>query len=204
MKSAEIDLLVQLLSSLQGIGPRSANRIILQLIQKKEKLMIPLATILNELSKKVYECDNCGNYDTSSLCYICVNQSRDRNTLCVVEQVADLWAMERGHLFKGVYHVLGGTLNAISGYTPEKLNIEKLYSRIKDNKINEVILATSVTTMGQATAHYLTDSIKKMNVKVTRLARGLPAGGELDYIDDATLGQALRERTIIYDKEKNK
>jgi len=204
MKSAEIDLLIKILSSLQGIGPRSANRIILQLIQKKESLLIPLAKILNELSEKVYKCNICGNYDTKDLCYICVNQNRDRNILCVVEQVADLWAMERGNLFNGLYHVLGGTLNAIKGYSPEKLNIEKLYKRIKADNINEVILATSVTTMGQATAHYLTDTIKKMNVKVTRLARGLPAGGELDYIDDATLGQALRERTIIYEKEKNK
>lgn len=204
MQSAEIELLVKLLSNLQGLGPRSANRIILQLIQKKESLMIPLAKALEDLSNKIFECKNCGNYDTKNICYICENENRDKNLLCVVEQVADLWAMERGNLFKGTYHVLGGTLNAIRGYTPEKLNIEKLYSRINENNIREVILATSVTTMGQATAHYLTDSIKKMNVKVTILARGLPAGGELDYIDDATLAQALRERTIIYDKENNK
>lgn len=203
MKSNEIDLLVKLLSSLQGIGPRSANRIILQLIQKKDKLMIPLAKTLNELSNTIYVCEKCGNYDTSKICYICRDENREKNTLCIVEQVADLWAMERGKLFKGEYHVLGGTLNAIKGDTPQKLNLERLYDRIRNDHIKEVILATSVTTNGQATAYYLTDKIKKINVKVTRLARGLPAGGELDYIDDATLGQALKERTILYDKETN-
>ena len=132
-------------------------------------------------------------------CDICISNKRDKSLLCIVEEVSDLWAIERGKLFNGIYFVLGGTLNAIKGITPEKLNMEKLFERLKGKEIREVILATSITTSGQTTAHYLLNNIKKLNIKVSRLARGVPAGGELDYLDEATLGQALSDRTLVFD-----
>ncbi|MDC3024354.1 recombination mediator RecR [Alphaproteobacteria bacterium] len=198
MKSNEIDILIQLLSNLQGVGPRSARRIILQLIKNNNNLMKPLAETLNVLSNKVKICNNCGNYCIDDCCDICSNNKRDRSLLCIVEEVADLWAIERGKIFNGLYFVLGGTLNAIKGITPEKLNINKLFEKLKNKEIKEVILATSITTSGQTTAHYLLNNIKKLDIKVTRLARGVPAGGELDYLDEATLGQALNDRTLVF------
>ena len=200
MYSKEIDLLINLLSSLQGIGPRSARRIALQLIAKKKTLMMPLGKMILDVSNLIEKCEVCGNYDSINPCSICTNEKRDKNIICIVEEVADLWALERGRLYQGVYHVLGGTLDAIRGVTPEKLNIDYLFERIKEQKIHEIILATSLTTAGQTTAHYIVSKFKGMDLKITRLARGLPAGGELDYLDEATLSQALYER-ISVDKE---
>ncbi len=200
MKSTEIDLLIQLLSNLPGVGPRSARRIILYLIKNNNNLMKPLSDTLNNVSNKIKICKNCGNYSVDDNCDICKNEKRDKSLLCIVEEVADLWAIERGKIFNGLYFVLGGTLNAIKGITPEKLNLKKLFERLERNEIKEVILATSITTAGQTTAHYLLNNIKKLDIKVSRLARGVPAGGELDYLDEATLGQALNERTLVFDR----
>lgn len=203
MHSNEIDLLIKLLGSLQGIGPRSARRIVLQLIAKKTSLMKPLGNMIAKVASKIEKCKNCGNYDSINPCTICSNDRRDRSIICVVEEVADLWALERGRLFQGVYHVLGGTLDAIRGISPEKLNIPNLLNKINDNKIKEVILATSLTTSGQTTAHYILSKFENLDIKITRLSRGLPAGGELDYLDEATLSQALYER-IPLNKELEK
>ena len=200
MKSTEIDLLIQLLSNLPGVGPRSARRIILYLIKNNNNLMKPLSDTLNNVSNKIKICKNCGNYCVDDNCDICKNEKRDKSLLCIVEEVADLWAIERGKIFNGLYFVLGGTLNAIKGINPEKLNMKKLFDRLENNEIKEVILATSITTAGQTTAHYLLNNIKKLDIKVSRLARGVPAGGELDYLDEATLGQALNERTLVFDR----
>ena len=203
MKTNQIELLIRLLSSLQGIGPRSARRIVLQLIKRKKNLILPIANTLTEVEKNIKICEICGNYDSISPCQICTDLNRNRSVICIIEDVSDLWAIERSNLFNGLYYVLGGTLNAITGDTPEKLNFKKLFSRLKEENIEEVILATSVTTGGQTTAHYILNYIKGLDLKVTRLARGLPAGGELDYIDDATLGQALNDRTLVLQREKN-
>ena len=200
MKSTEIDLLIQLLSNLPGVGPRSARRIILYLIKNNNNLMKPLSDTLYAVSNKIKICKSCGNYCVEDNCDICKNEKRDKSLLCIVEDVADLWAIERGKIFNGIYFVLGGTLNAIKGITPEKLNIKKLFKRLEKKDIKEVILATSITTSGQTTAHYLLNNIKKLDIKVSRIARGVPAGGELDYLDEATLGQALNERTLVFDR----
>ena len=200
MKSNEIDLLIQLLSNLPGVGPRSARRMILYLIKNNNNLMKPLSDTLNNVSNKIKMCKSCGNYCVDDNCDICKNEKRDKSLLCIVEEVADLWAIERGKIFNGLYFVLGGTLNAIKGINPEKLNMKKLFDRLENNEIKEVILATSITTAGQTTAHYLLNNIKKLDIKVSRLARGVPAGGELDYLDEATLGQALNERTLVFDR----
>ena len=199
MKLKEIDILAQLFANLPGIGPRSARRIILQLIKNKNNLMIPLGNTLNAVASNIKVCKGCGNYSMDIYCNICTNDKRDKRTICIVEEVSDLWAIERGKLFNGIYFVLGGSLNAIKGITPEKLNMKRLFDKLQNEKVQEVILATSVTTSGQTTAHYLLNNIKKLNVKVSRLARGVPAGGELDYIDEATLGQALNDRTLVFE-----
>jgi len=197
MYSKEIDLLINLLSSLQGIGPRSARRIALQLIAKKNTLMMPLGKMMIDVAKLTERCKNCGNYDSINPCSICNNEKRDKNIICIVEEVADLWALERGRLYQGLYHVLGGTLDAIRGVSPEKLKIDFLIEKVKEQNINEIILATSLTTAGQTTAHYIVSKLEGIKVKITRLARGLPAGGELEYLDEATLSQALYERIDV-------
>ena len=156
--------------------------------------------MISDVANLIEKCKVCGNYDSINPCNICSNEKREKNIICIVEEVADLWALERGRLYQGVYHVLGGTLDAIRGVNPEKLNIDYLFKRIKEQNINEIILATSLTTAGQSTAHYIVSKFKGMDLKITRLARGLPAGGELDYLDEATLSQALYER-ISVDKE---
>ena len=203
MKSSEIDILIELLTNLPGIGPRSARRLILHLLKNKNNLMQPLGKSIDIVAEKIKICQSCGNYCMQDYCSICISNKRDKSVLCIVEEVSDLWAIERGNLFNGVYFVLGGTLNAIKGITPEKLNMEKLFERLRGKEVKEVILATSITTSGQTTAHYLLNSIKKLNIKVTRLARGVPAGGELDYLDEATLGQALNDRTLVFDSIVN-
>ena len=197
MYSKEIDLLINLLSSLQGIGPRSARRIALQLIEKKNTLMMPIGKMMTDVAVLIQKCESCGNYDSINPCSICRNEKRDKGVICVVEEVSDLWALERGRLYQGLYHVLGGTLDAIRGVNPEKLNIDLLFKKIKEQNIKEIILATSLTTSGQTTAHYIVSKFKGFDVKITRLSRGLPAGGELDYLDEATLSQALHERIDI-------
>ena len=194
MYSSEIDLLIKLFSSLQGIGPRSARRIVLQLISKKNTLMNPLGKMITEVSTRISNCKFCGNYDSINPCNICEDKKRDKSIICIVEDVSDLWALERSNLFKGMYHVLGGTLDALRGISPEKLNLHKLFDKIKNDNIKEIILATS---------HYILNKLKSIDIKITRLARGLPAGGELNYLDEVTLGQALFDRTVVYDRELN-
>ena len=159
--------------------------------------MIPLGKMITDVAKLIQRCKNCGNYDSITPCSICNNEKRDKSIICIVEEVADLWALERGRLYQGLYHVLGGTLDAIRGVSPEKLKIDFLVEKAREQNINEIILATSLTTAGQTTAHYIVSKLEGIKVKVTRLARGLPAGGELDYLDEATLSQALYERIDV-------
>ncbi len=192
----EIDQLAKLFSKLPGLGARSAKRIVLHLLNRKEGLMLPLADMLVKTADAIKPCGTCGNLDSASPCHVCTSEKRDRSILCVVEEVADLWAMERSNSFRGVYHVLGGTLSALEGRGPDQLNVRALLSRIQENEVSEIILATNATIDGQTTAHYLTEQIKKLkDVPISRIAQGIPMGGELDYLDDGTLGAALLART---------
>ena len=191
---AEIDRLIQLLARLPGLGPRSARRAALHLIDRKESLMAPLAAALAEAAEKVAPCSVCGNLDTLDPCSICRDQRRDPALVCVVETVGDLWAIERSGAFRGRYHVLGGTLSALDGIGPDDLRIAGLVGRVRDEGVGEIILATNATVDGQTTAHYLTDVLAPTGVAVSRLAHGVPVGGELDYLDDGTLSAALRAR----------
>lgn len=197
MAEQEIDRLVQLLSRLPGLGPRSARRAVLHLLKRRESLMHPLATALTEASERVHACDTCGNLDTANPCGICTDGRRDPKTLCVVEDVADLWALERTASFKGRYHVLGGTLSALDGVGPDDLKIPELVARTDAEGVAEVILATSATVDGQTTAHYVADRLREQGIKVSGLAHGVPVGGELDYLDDGTLSAALRDRRPV-------
>jgi recombination protein RecR len=191
----EIERLIQLLARLPGLGPRSARRAALHLIRKKDQLLVPLAAAFSEASTSVKVCTTCGSVDTSDPCAICSDQKRDPSMLVVVEDVADLWALERAEAVGGRYHVLGGTLSALDGRGPEDLNLAKLIERASDPSVTEVILALNATVEGQTTAHYLTDVLARAGVKVTRLAHGVPVGGELDYLDEGTLSAAIRQRT---------
>jgi len=193
----EIDNLVAVLSRLPGFGPRSAKRIVLQLLKKQDILMTPLINALKSAKNNVCDCEVCGNIDTKSPCDICNNLKRDKTTICVVENVADLWAMERTGTYKGKFHILGGVLSPIDGITPKHLNIDGIVSRIEQDSISEIILATNLTVEGQSTAHYLAEVLRPYKVKITRLANGIPVGGELDYLDDGTLAVALQARQII-------
>lgn len=197
MAEQEIDRLVQLLSRLPGLGPRSARRAVLHLLKRRESLMHPLATALNDASERVHACDTCGNLDTANPCGICTDPRRDPKILCVVEDVADLWALERTVSYKGRYHVLGGTLSALDGVGPDDLKIPELVARTDAEGVAEVILATSATVDGQTTAHYVADRLREQGVKVSGLAHGVPVGGELDYLDDGTLSAALRDRRPV-------
>ena len=194
MIGPEIERLIQLLAKLPGLGPRSARRAALHLIKRREALLEPLAAALAEAAERVRACSRCGNIDTSDPCAICADPRRDGSLLCVVEEVADLWALERAAAFKGRYHVLGGTLSALDGVGPEQLNIPKLVQRVREEGIKEVILATNATVDGQTTAHYIGDRLAPLGVAVSRLAHGVPVGGELDYLDDGTLAAALKAR----------
>ena len=194
MMLSDMERLVQLLAKLPGLGPRSARRAALHLIKKREALMLPLATALGEAAANIRNCSVCGNLDTADPCDICRDPRRDAATICVIEGVADLWALERTAAFKGRYHVLGGTLSALDGIGPEQLNIDGLVARAADPAVTEVILAMGATVDGQTTAHYIMDRLAGRDVKVTRLAHGVPVGGELDYLDDGTLTAALRAR----------
>jgi len=190
---SEIERLIQLLSKLPGLGPRSARRAALALLKKRDTLLEPLAASLREAADAILTCQVCGNLDTQSPCAICSDTRRDRHILCVVEDVADLWALERAGVFRGRYHVLGGALSALDGVTPDRLNVTSLLERVKG--IEEVILAMNATVEGQTTAHYLMDLLGDM--KVTRLAHGVPVGGELDYLDEGTLSAAFKARRAL-------
>jgi len=194
----EIERLIQLLARLPGLGPRSARRAALMLIKRKESLMQPLAMALTEAAEKIQTCGTCGNLDTAETCSICRDPARDTALLCIVEQVGDLWALERTGVFRGRYHVLGGVLSAIDGVGPEDLNIASLLHRVgPDSPVREVILATNLTVDGQTTAHYVTERLERSGVAVSRLAHGVPVGGELDYLDDGTLATALKSRQSV-------
>ena len=197
MESEEIKNLIKLISKIPGLGPRSARRGVLSLIKNPEKLMLPLANALIEVSSNIKLCSICGNIDSDSICGICKDEKRDKATICVVEDISDLWALERSSNFKGRYHILGGVLSAIDGVNPEDLRIKELLENINTNKVTEVILATSATVAGQTTSFYITDLLESKDVIVSRLAQGIPMGGELDYLDDGTIGAALDSRRIL-------
>jgi recombination protein RecR len=195
----ELDRLIQLLAKLPGLGPRSARRAALYLIKRRESVMEPLAAALKEAAAHIHPCSVCGNLDASDPCALCRDPRRDQGTICVVEDVADLWAIERSASFKGVYHVLGGTLSALDGIGPEDLKIEALAARVIQTRAREVILAMNGNVEGQTTAHYIADRLAPSGVQVSRLAHGVPVGGELDYLDDGTLIAALRSRRTLTD-----
>ena len=197
MESEEIKNLIKLMSKIPGLGPRSARRGVLSLIKNPEKLMLPLANALIEVSSNIKLCSICGNIDSDSICGICKDEKRDKATICVVEDISDLWALERSSNFKGRYHILGGVLSAIDGVNPEDLRIKELLENITTNKVTEVILATSATIAGQTTSFYITDLLEEKDVIVSKLAQGIPMGGELDYLDDGTIGAALDSRRIL-------
>jgi recombination protein RecR len=190
----EIERLIGLLAKLPGMGPRSARRAALRLLQQPETRMLPLATALAEAARAVTPCGVCGNLDSQDPCAICSDPRRDRSVICIVEGVGDLWALERASVFHGLYHVLGGTLSALSGVGPEDLNVASLLARVGQDDVIEVILALGATVDGATTAHWLTDRLKPLDVTVTRVAQGVPIGGALDVLDDGTLAAALRAR----------
>jgi recombination protein RecR len=203
MAGQALDDLIQQLAKLPGLGPRSARRAALHLLKQRETLLVRLAASLTNAATQVRRCTTCGNLDSADPCWICADAERDRAQICVVEQVDDLWAVERAGLFKGRYHVLGGTLSAINGTGPEDLGVDRLLERIRSDRVGEVILATSATVDGQITAHYLADRLAASGALVTRLAHGLPVGGELNYLDDGTLGAALKARRPIEQSSTN-
>jgi recombination protein RecR len=191
----EIERLIQLLARLPGLGPRSARRAALTLIKKRDQLMVPLAAALQTACERVVVCSECGNIDTSDPCTLCADPRRDTSLLVVVETVGDLWALERAGVVNARYHVLGGTLSPLDGIGPADLSIDKLVSRVSESGFAEVMLALNATVDGQTTAHYVTDLLAPTGVKVTKLAHGVPVGGELDYLDEGTLAAAIRSRT---------
>src|SRR5882672_328672 len=197
MNGAEIDRLIQLLGRLPGLGPRSARRAALHLLKKRETLMQPLGGALADAARAIRDCSICGNLDTIDPCSICSDPNRDEGLICVVEDVGDLWAMERGKIFAGRYHVLGGTLSALDGIGPDELNIAGLIARVTTGAVGEVIVATNATVDGQTTAHYLAERLADTGVPLTRLAHGVPMGGELDWLDDGTLATALKARRAL-------
>ncbi len=190
----ELDHLISLLSKIPGLGPRSARRAALQLIKKKDSLMRPLSSALASVAENVHPCAICSNLDVENPCHICDSTKRDRSIICAIEDVSDLWALERSGSFRGLYHVIGGTLSALDGVSPSDLNINSLMDRAGDPNLKEVIIATNATVDGQTTAHYITEQLKDFDIIVSRLAHGVPIGGELDYLDDGTLTTALNSR----------
>jgi recombination protein RecR len=193
----EIERLIQLLARLPGLGPRSARRAALLLIKKREQVMAPLADALRIAIEKIEVCRVCGNIDTKNPCTVCTDQRRDPSVIVVVADVADLWALERAHAINARYHVLGGTLSPLDGVGPQDLTIDALVTRAHDKAVTEIILALNATVDGQTTAHYITDLLQDAGVKVTRLAHGVPVGGELDYLDEGTLAAAIKQRTLF-------
>jgi recombination protein RecR len=194
MNGPEIERLIQLLGRLPGLGPRSARRAALHLLKKRETLMQPLGTALADAARAIRPCSVCGNLDTVDPCSICGDPERDGGLICVVEDVGDLWALERGKIFGGRYHVLGGSLSALDGIGPDELNIASLVARVASGNVREVIVATNATVDGQTTAHYLAERLSTLKVPLTRLAHGVPVGGELDWLDEGTLATALKAR----------
>jgi recombination protein RecR len=190
----EIERLIQLLARLPGLGPRSARRAALHLIKKREQLLGPLSDAMRTARERIVVCRSCGNVDTADPCTVCRDPRRDPSILVVVEDVSDLWALERAGAVNARYHVLGGVLSALDGVRPEHLNLESLVARASEPEVREIILALNATVDGQTTAHYITDLVHNANVKVTRLAHGVPVGGELDYLDEGTLSAAIRQR----------
>ncbi len=193
----EIERLIQLLARLPGLGPRSARRAALHLLKKREALMQPLARALADAAAAVKICSTCGNVDTRDPCSVCTDPARDAATLVVVEDVGDLWALERAAATRGRYHVLGGVLSPLDGIGPDDLNIASLAGRVRGGGIGEVVLAVNATVEGQTTAHYITDQLSGSGARITRLAHGVPVGGELDYLDDGTLSAAMKSRTLF-------
>ncbi|MFT3988785.1 recombination mediator RecR [Aestuariivirga sp.] len=190
----EIERLIQLLAKLPGLGPRSARRAALHLIKNRERLLHPLMVAMEDAHDKVTVCSLCGNVDTIDPCTLCTDPRRDRSVICVVEDVGDLWALERANAWNGLYHVLGGTLSAIEGIRPEDLSIGQLIERAADEQVQEIVLAVNATIEGQTTAHYIIERLKGLNVATSRLAHGVPVGGELDYLDEGTITQAMKAR----------
>lgn len=197
MASQEIEALTSALSRLPGLGPRSARRAVLWLLKRRESSLVQLLEALAAVRETLVECRTCGNIDTSDPCGICADHRRDPRSLCVVEDVADLWALDRARLFSGRFHVLGGRLSALDGIRPEDLTIGKLIERVAAGGIDEVVLAMNATLEGQTTAHYIAERLEGYPVRITQLAHGLPVGGELDYLDEGTLAQALRARRPV-------
>lgn len=197
MASQEIEALTGALARLPGLGPRSARRAVLHLVKKRAAALTPLLAALQAVEERLATCTVCGNVDTSDPCAICSDPRRDPRSLCVVEEVADLWALDRGRLFPGRFHVLGGRLSALEGVRPEDLSIDLLVRRVEDGGIDEVVLAMNATLEGQTTAHYIAERLERFPVRLTQLAHGLPVGGELDYLDEGTLAQALRARRPV-------
>ena len=197
MGVSEIDTLIQLLSKLPGLGPRSARRAALHLIKNSEVLLEPLGRAMKAVGEKIQTCLTCGNLDSVNPCFICSNAKRDTSIICVVEEVADLWALERSATYSGSYHVLGGVLSPLDGIGPDDLMLDRLMARAELASVSEVILATSATVDGKTTAHYITELLVNCDVNVTALAHGIPVGGELDYLDDGTLSAAMKERRGI-------
>ena len=197
MQSKEIDKLIKIIAKLPALGARSSRRIVLHLLKKKDTTLVPLISALQDVADNIKTCPICGSFDTQEICSVCSDVSRDAEVVCVVQDVADLWAMERVGLYKGQYHVLGGILSALDGITPDDLNIDGLFQRLQKGVIKEVILALPATIDGQITAHYLLSRLKEMPIKVTTLAQGIPMGAELDYMDDGTIQLALSARKEI-------
>ena len=197
MSSGEIDRLALLLAKLPGLGPRSARRAALHLVQRREQLLAPLADALARAAEEVRACSVCGNLDAREPCAICADEKRDASLVCAVEDVADLWALERSGVYRGRYHVLGGRLSALDGIGPEDLSIAALVRRARAGGVSEVILATNATVEGQTTAHYIADALADTGILVSQLAHGMPMGGELDYLDEGTLGWALKSRRPV-------
>ena len=197
MASSEIDALTQALARLPGLGPRSARRAVLHLMKKRDTALTPLLKALERVNETLSVCSACGNVDTADPCAVCTDPRRDDRLLCVVEEVSDLWALDRSRLFPGRFHVLGGRLSALEGVRPEDLNIDKLLGRVAKGGMDEVVLAMNATLEGQTTAHYLAERLEGFPVRLTQLAHGLPVGGELDYLDEGTLAQALRARRPV-------
>ena len=197
MSEQVLEKLIKKVAKLPGLGPRSSRRVVLHLLKDKETLLLPLIEDMNNVANNIKKCVECGNLDENDTCQICKNSSRNQTLLCVVETVADLWALERSNVYNGKYHILGGVLSAIDGINPDQLNIDSLEKRLESNIFTEVIIAISATLDGQTTAHYLAERLAKLDIKITRLAHGLPVGGELDFLDDGTIAQALKARNQL-------
>ncbi|MCB2086436.1 MAG: recombination protein RecR [Sphingomonadaceae bacterium] len=197
MASQEIETLASALARLPGLGPRSARRAVLWLVKRREQALPQLLDAMEQVRDRLVECDTCGNIDTQNPCGICADPRRDAKSICVVEDVSDLWALDRAKLFTGTYHVLGGRLSALDGVRPEDLNIAALLARVEQGGVDEVVLAMNATLEGQTTSHYIAERLEGFPVRITQLAHGLPVGGELDYLDEGTLAQALRARRPV-------